>query len=161
MRPILLFTGASANTIDYAIDYLSIYLLGTLFVEISTGLNAFINTQGRPSIAMMSVLIGAFLNIILDPLFIFVFNLGVKGAALATIISQAFSAIWILSFLTSNKASLKLEKKYIKLNKKIIMSILALGISPFIMASTESLVGFVLNSSLKEFGDIYISVHLR
>lgn len=157
MRPILLFTGASANTIDYAVDYLSIYLLGTLFVEISTGLNAFINTQGRPSIAMMSVLIGAFLNIILDPLFIFVFNLGVKGAALATIISQAFSAIWILSFLTSNKASLKLEKKYIKLNKKIIMSILALGISPFIMASTESLVGFVLNSSLKEFGDIYIS----
>lgn len=157
MRPILLFTGASENTINYAIDYLSIYLMGTLFVEISTGLNAFINTQGRPSIAMMSVLIGAIMNIILDPLFIFVFNLGVKGAALATIISQAFSAAWILSFLISNKASLRLEKKYIRINRKIVMSILALGISPFIMASTESLVGFVLNSSLKEFGDIYIS----
>ena len=157
MEPILLFTGASANTLEYAVDYLSIYLLGTIFVEISTGLNSFINAQGRPAIAMFSVLIGALLNIILDPIFIFGFNMGVKGAALATVLSQACSAAWVLTFLFSKRASLPLEKPYMKLDRKIILSILALGVSPFIMASTESLVGFVLNSSLKEFGDIYIS----
>lgn len=157
MEPILLFTGASENTIGYATDYLSIYLLGTLFVELSVGLNTFINTQGRPTIAMYSVLIGAILNIGLDPLFIFTFGMGVKGAALATILSQACSAIWIISFLTSKKASLRLEYRYMKLHKGIILSILALGVSPFIMASTESLVGFVLNSSLEKFGDIYVS----
>lgn len=157
MKPLLLFIGASEHTLGYAVDYLSVYLLGTLFVELSVGLNTFINTQGRPAIAMWSVLIGALLNIALDPLFIFVFDMGVKGAALATIISQACSAVWVLSFLTSRKASLPLDRKYMKPNKKIILSTLALGISPFIMASTESLVGFVLNSSLKEFGDIYIS----
>lgn len=156
MEPILLFTGASENTIGYATDYLSIYLLGTLFVELSVGLNTFINTQGRPTIAMYSVLIGAILNIGLDPLFIFTFG-GVKGAALATILSQACSAIWVISFLTSKKASLRLEYRYMKLHKGIILSILALGVSPFIMASTESLVGFVLNSSLEKFGDIYVS----
>ena len=99
MEPILLFTGASANTLEYAVDYLSIYLLGTIFVEISTGLNSFINAQGRPAIAMFSVLIGALLNIILDPIFIFGFNMGVKGAALATVLSQACSAAWVLTFL--------------------------------------------------------------
>ena len=155
MEPILLFTGASANTLEYAVDYLSIYLLGTIFVEISTGLNSFINAQGRPAIAMFSVLIGALLNIILDPIFIFGFNMGVKGAALATVLSQACSAAWVLTFLFSKRASLPLEKPYMK--RIIFLSILALGVSPFIMASTESLVGFVLNSSLKEFGDIYIS----
>ena len=154
---ILLVFGASSKTIGYALEYMRIYSLGTIFVQLALGLNAFINAQGYAKMGMFTVAIGAICNIILDPIFIFQFSMGVKGAALATIISQAFSAIWILSFLTSNKASLKLEKKYIKLNKKIIMSILALGISPFIMASTESLVGFVLNSSLKEFGDIYIS----
>lgn len=143
MRPVLLFTGASEHTIGYAVDYLSIYLLGTLFVEVSVGLNTFINTQGRPAIAMKSVLIGAFLNIVLDPLFIFTFDMGVKGAALATIISQACSAAWVLSFLTSKRASLRLERRYMKLDKRIVLSILALGVSPFIMASTESLVGFV------------------
>ena len=157
MEPILRFTGASDHTIGYAMDYLSIYLLGTLFVEVSVGLNPFINTQGRPTIAMYSVLIGALLNIILDPLFIFTFQMGVKGAALATILSQACSAIWVLSFLTSSRASLRLERKYMKLNWNVILSILALGVSPFIMASTESLVGFVLNGSLKYFGDIYVS----
>lgn len=157
MEPILLFTGASERTIGYATDYLSIYLLGTLFVELSVGLNTFINTQGRPAIAMYSVLIGAILNIGLDPLFIFTFNMGVKGAALATILSQACCAIWVISFLTSKKASLRLELKYMKLHKGILLSILALGISPFIMSSTESLVGFVLNSSLEKFGDIYVS----
>lgn len=157
MEPILLFTGASEQTLGYATDYLSIYLIGTLFVEISIGLNTFINTQGRPSIAMWSVMIGALLNILLDPLFIFGFNMGVKGAALATIISQAGSAIWVLSFLLSSRASLRLESRYMKPDKKVIGAILALGASPFIMASTESLVGFVLNGSLKTFGDIYVS----
>ena len=154
MKPILLFTGASEQTLGYATDYLSIYLIGTLFVEISVGLNTFINTQGRPGIAMWSVMIGAFLNIMLDPLFIFGFNMGVKGAALATIISQAGSAIWVLS---SSRASLRLEKQDMKPDRKVIGATLALGISPFIMASTESLVGFVLNGMLKTFGDIYVS----
>lgn len=157
MEPILLFTGASERTIGYATDYLSIYLLGTLFVELSVGLNTFINIQGRPAIAMYSVLIGAVLNIVLDPLFIFTFGMGVKGAALATILSQACSAAWTLHFLTSDKASLRLERRYMKLHKGILLSILALGVSPFIMASTESLVGFVLNGTLERFGDIYVS----
>lgn len=157
MEPILLFTGASEHTLGYAVDYLSIYLLGTLFVEVSTGLNSFINAQGRPTVAMCSVLIGALLNIVLDPIFIFWFDMGVKGAALATVLSQACSAVWVLSFLFSRRASLPLERRYMKLEKGIVLSVLALGISPFIMASTESLVGFVLNSSLKEFGDIYVS----
>ena len=157
MESFLMFAGASVHTIGYAKDYLSIYLTGTLFVELSVGLNTFINTQGRPAIAMWSVVIGAVLNIILDPLFIFTFGLGVRGAAWATILSQACSALWVLLFLTSTKASLRLERKYMKLDKKTVLSMLALGVSPFIMASTESLVGFVLNSGLNVFGDIYIS----
>lgn len=157
MEPILLFTGASEQTLGYATDYLSIYLIGTLFVEVSVGLNTFINTQGRPAIAMWSVVIGAVLNILLDPLFIFVFDMGVKGAALATIISQAATAAWVLIFLTSSRASLRLEARYMKPDKKVIAATLALGASPFIMASTESLVGFVLNGTLKTFGDIYVS----
>lgn len=157
MEPILMFTGASEQTIGYATDYLSIYLIGTLFVEISIGLNTFINTQGRPAIAMWSVVIGALLNIILDPFFIFVFDMGVKGAALATIISQMGTAIWVLLFLTSSRASLRLETRFMKPDKKVIGATLALGVSPFIMASTESLVGFVLNGTLKTFGDIYVS----
>ena len=106
---------------------------------------------------MYSVLIGALLNIVLDPIFIFWLDMGVKGAALATVLSQACSAVWVLTFLFSRHASLPLEKRYMTLNRKIILSIFALGVSPFIMASTESLVGFVLNSSLKDFGDIYVS----
>lgn len=157
MEPLLLFAGASSVTLPYAIDYLSIYLYGTLFVQISTGLNSFINAQGRPAIAMWSVLIGALLNIALDPLFIFAFGMGVKGAALATIISEACSSIWILHFLTSPKASLPLQKKYTYLNRKVVGSIIALGLSPFVMASTESFVGFALNGALRDFGDIYIS----
>lgn len=157
MEPILLLVGASENTLQYAVDYLSVYLFGTMFVEISTGLNTFINAQGRPAIAMWSVVIGALLNIVLDPLFIFVFDMGVKGAAIATVLSQACSAIWIIHFLISDKASLRLEKCYLKLHRNIVFAIVALGVSPFIMASTESLVGFVLNGSLKHFGDIYVS----
>lgn len=157
MEPVLLLTGASEHTLGYAEDYLSVYLLGTLFVELSVGLNAFINTQGRPGIAMTSVLIGAAMNIVLDPVFIFGLDMGVKGAALATIRSQACSAGWVLRFLFSRQASLPLERRYMKLDKGIVLSMLALGVSSFIMASTESLVGFVLNGSLKHFGDIHVS----
>ncbi len=157
MEPVLLLTGASEHTLGYAEDYLSVYLLGTLFVELSVGLNAFINTQGRPGIAMISVLIGAAMNIVLDPVFIFGLDMGVKGAALATILSQACSAGWVLRFLFSRQASLPLERRYMKLDKGIVLSMLALGVSPLIMASTESLVGFVLNGSLKHFGDIHVS----
>lgn len=157
MTPILTFSGASAHTIGYARDYLSVYLTGTLFVELSVGLNTFINTQGRPAIAMWSVIIGAVLNIGLDPLLIFGFHMGVKGAAWATVISQACSAVWIIGFLTSNRASLRLQPRHMRWDGAIVRSILALGVSPFIMASTESLIGFVLNSSLKAYGDIYIS----
>lgn len=157
MKPLLLFTGASENTIGYATEYLSIYLLGTIFVQTATGLNSFISIQGRPGIAMCSILIGAALNIVLDALLIFGFGMGVKGAAIATVISQACSAVWVLRFLFSSEASLNLSHKYLKFNSSITLSILGLGISPFIMASTESLVGFVLNGSLKQFGDIYVS----
>lgn len=157
MEPVLLLTGASEHTLGYAEDYLSVYLLGTLFVELSVGMNAFINTQGRPGIAMTSVLIGVAMNIVLDPVFIFGLDMGVKGAALATILSQACSAGWVLRFLFSRQASLPLERRYMKLDKGIVLSMLALGVSPFIMASTESLVGFVLNGSLKHFGDIHVS----
>ncbi len=157
MEPILLLTGASENTLPYAEAYLSIYLLGTVFVNIATGLNPFINSQGRPGIAMWSVLLGAILNIVLDPLFIFAFDMGVKGAAIATVISQATSAIWVLRFLTSSSATLPLEKRFMRLQKRVVAAVVALGVSPFIMACTESLVGFVLNGSLKHFGDIYVS----
>ena len=132
MEPILRFAGASAVTLPYAEDYLSVYLLGTLFVEISTGLNTFINSQGRPNIAMYSVLIGALLNIVLDPIFIFWFDMGVKGAALATILSQACSAWWVLGFLCSDRASLRLQKCYLKFDRRIVGGWLALGVlAPF------------------------------
>ena len=157
MEPILFLTGASENTIGYATDYLSIYLLGTIFVQFSGGLNTFINTQGRPGIAMWSVIIGAVLNIVLDPIFIFVCDMGVKGAAIATILSQAVSALWILRFLTSDRASLRLKRSCLRFERAALLPMLALGVSPFIMTSTESLVGFVLNGTLKHFGDIYIS----
>lgn len=157
MEPLLLLTGASVHTLGYAVDYLSVYLMGTIFVELSTGFNTFINAQGRPAVAMYSVLIGAVLNIALDPLFIFAFGMGVKGAAVATVISQACSAVWVLRFLTSSRASLRIEWRYVRPERKVIVPIVALGVSPFIMASTESLVGFVLNTGLKRFGDIYVS----
>ena len=157
MEPILRLTGASDHTIGYATDYLSIYLAGTLFVQIATGLNNFISCQGRPGIAMWSVLIGAILNIVLDPVFIFVLKMGVAGAAVATVISQFFSAAWVLAFLLSKRASLRILPEFMKPDKDVIWSVVSLGISPFIMASTESLIGFVLNGSLVRFGDIYVS----
>ncbi len=157
MEPILLFTGASENTLPYAVDYLSIYLVGTVFVLIATGLNSFISAQGRPAMAMWAVVIGAFMNIALDYIFIYEMDMGVKGAALATVISQGASATWVLYFLFSNGASLPLVRGFMKLKWGVVGSIMALGVSPFIMASTEALIGFVLNGSLKEYGDIHIS----
>lgn len=156
-KTILFMFGASNETIVYGIDYLNIYLWGTVFVQFVLGLNTFISAQGRAKTAMLSVLIGAVLNIILDPLFIFVFNMGVKGAALATIISQSVSAVWIVSFLLSGKSVIRIKREYIKSDLKSIRQIMALGISPFVMQSTEGIINIVLNRGLQNYGgDIYV-----
>ena len=157
MKDLLLAFGGSEQIIPYAQDYLNIVVPGTLLTSLSFGFNAVMRASGYPKKAMFTMLIGAITNVILDPIFIFWFDMGVKGAALATVLSQACSAAWVLSFLFSRRASLPLEKRNMRLSRKIVFAMLALGISPFIMASTESLVGFVLNSSLKNFGDIYVS----
>lgn len=151
-EPILLAFGASEATIGYALDYLTLYLVGTIFVQIALGLNPYINTQGFAKIGMMTVLIGAVINIVLDPILIFGFNMGVKGAATATVIAQAVSAIWVIYFLFSRKSILKIRKKYLSLDKKISFGIMALGVSPFIMQSTESLVLISMNNQLSRFG---------
>ena len=151
-EPILWAFGASEVTIGYGLDYLSIYLIGTVFVQIALGMNLYINTQGFTKIGMITVMLGAVINIVLDPILIFSLNMGVKGAALATIISQGISAIFILKFLFSKKSILKIRKKYLKINKKLALSMLALGIAPFIMQSTESLVLVSLNNQLARYG---------
>ena len=151
-RDLLLPVGATENTIDYAEQYFSIYAWGTLPVLLVLGLNAFINTQGFATTSMLTVLIGAVTNIILDPIFIFVFDMGVKGAALATITAQAVSAVWGLRFLTGKQTRLRLQRRYARLDWKILGPVLALGVSPFIMQSTESLVNIAFNSSLKAYG---------
>lgn len=156
-EPILLAFGASENTLPFAKDYLEIYLIGTLFVQISIGLNPFISCQGFAKTAMASVIIGAVANIILDPIFIFGLNLGVRGAAFATVISQGISAIWIIRFLASKKSALPLSVKIIRFRPKIIGKISSLGISPFIMQSTESAIFVVFNSGLQKYGgDLYV-----
>lgn len=144
--------GASDGTIGYAKDYLIIYLLGTVFVQIALGMNSFINTQGFAKIGMTTVIIGAIINIALDPIFIFVFDMGVKGAALATILSQFVSAIWVLKFLFGKQSILKIRKKYIIPKAKVLLPILALGVSPFIMQATESVVLISLNNKLSMYG---------
>lgn len=151
-RPLLLLFGASGNTVDMALSYLNIYVSGTIFVQISLGLNAFISTQGFARTSMFTVLIGAVANILLDPLFIFVFHMGVQGAALATILSQALSAAWVLRFLWSKKSKIKIRPRYFRLRAAMILPVMALGVSPFIMQSTESLVSISLNSSLQKYG---------
>ncbi|HSQ88287.1 MATE family efflux transporter [Romboutsia sp.] len=151
-EPILWAFGASEATIGYSLDYLGIYLIGTIFVQIALGMNPFINTQGFAKIGMMTVTIGAVINIALDPILIFGFDMGVKGAALATILAQAVSAIWVLKFLYSEKSILKIRKQYLKPEAKIILPILALGVSPFIMQGTESLVLISLNNKLQMYG---------
>ena len=144
--------GASKNTFGPANDYLSIYLLGTIFVQLTIGLNSFISTQGFTKVSMTTVLIGAITNIVLDPIFIFYFDMGAKGAALATVISQSLSAIWVFKFLRSDKSEIKLKFNQMKIEKTIILSILALGVSPFIMHSTEAVINFVFNSTLQRHG---------
>ena len=151
-EPLLYLFAASDNTINYALDYIGIYSLGTIFVMISLGLNAFITTQGFSKISMLNVIIGAVTNIILDPIFIFGFNMGVKGAALATIISQAVSSFFVVRFLLSKKTRLKLELKYLKLDIKIILSVVSLGLAPFIMQSTEAILNICFNTSLYKYG---------
>ncbi len=151
-KPFLYLIGASDVTYPFAGAYLRIYLLGTLFVQVVIGLNPFITAQGQSKIAMLSVLIGAVLNIALDPVFIFVFKMGVRGAALATIISQFASALWTIRFLSSKKTSLRIHMEYLKPDIKIIGSVAALGVSPFIMQSTESLISVVLSSGLQKYG---------
>lgn len=156
-EPFLYFFGASDATIGYASDYLNIYLLGTLFVQVTVGMNSFITAQGRSGIAMVSVLIGAVLNIVLDPIFIFVFGMGVKGAAIATVISQGVSALWVLSFLMGKKASLRLQISKMRLERTTVKHMMALGISPFIMQSTEAMISLVMNSGLQNFGgDLHV-----
>lgn len=151
-RQMLLLFGASEKTIVYSIQYMSVYVCGTVFVQLALGLNPFITIQGYATTSMMTVLIGAVINIILDPILIFGFNMGVGGAALATVISQAVSAIWVLCFLFGKKSKLRLRRGTIGINPKVICSVMALGLSPFIMQSTESLLNVVLNTSLQRYG---------
>ena len=149
---LLLIFGASENTIEYATSYMKIYRIGTIFVQLTLGLNAFISAQGFAKVSMMTVLIGAIFNIVLDPILIFGFNMGVSGAALATIISQALSMLWILKFLTGKKTTLKIKRKNLSLSKNIVLPSIALGLAPFIMQATESLIAVCFNSSLLKYG---------
>lgn len=151
-RSFLLAFGASENTIEYATSYMRIYALGTIFVQLTLGMNAFITAQGFAKTGMLTVLIGAVCNIVLDPIMIFVLNLGVSGAALATIISQGISTIWVLSFLKSNKSNIRLKKEYMTLEKDIIVPCVTLGLATFIMQASESIISVCFNSSLQRYG---------
>ena len=151
-EPMLLLFGATENTLPYALDYLGIYLTGTLFVELSLGLNFFITAQGFSTVGMATVLIGAVVNIVLDPILIFGFGMGVRGAALATITAQGVSAVWVVCFLLGKRTKLRLQRQFARLDWKVLAPVLALGVSPFIMQSTESLVNIAFNSSLKAYG---------
>ena len=157
-EPILYLFGASDQTFPYANQYLSIYLIGSIFVMVGLGMNSFINAQGFGKIGMMTVLIGAITNIVLDPIFIFNLNMGVQGAALATVISQMLSAIWIILFLTGKHTILKLRIKYMGLKLNHVKEIVSLGMSGFVMSMTNSLVSIVCNSTLQTYGgDLYVA----
>lgn len=149
---LLLMFGASENTIGYATDYMDIYAIGTVFVQLTLGMGAFITAQGFANIGMMTVIIGALSNILLDPIFIFGCKMGVKGAALATIISQAVSCIWVLTFLLGKKTHLKLKRNNMKIDGKLVFPCVALGLSAFIMQSSESVISVCFNSSLLKYG---------
>ena len=151
-RDLLMAFGASENTIEYGVRYMNIYALGTVFVEITLGMNAFITAQGFAKTGMLSVLIGAVANIILDPVFIFGLDMDVQGAALATIISQALSCIWVVRFLCGKKTYLKIRKANLRLSPKIIFPCLALGVATFIMQASESVISVCFNSSLQKYG---------
>lgn len=152
LEPILWAFGASSNTIGYAMEYMGVYVWGTVFVQISLGMNMFITSQGFAKTSMFTVVIGAALNIALDPVFIFVFDMGVRGAAIATVLSQAVSAVWVMLFLTGRRTTLKIRARCMVLRWKVLLPVLALGVSPFIMQSTESLLSVVLNTSLLKYG---------
>ncbi len=149
---LLLAFGASDNTIKYAVDYMNIYAIGTLFVQLTLGMNTFITAQGFTTVSMVSVLIGAVCNIVLDPIFIFYYHMGVKGAALATIISQAISCIWVVLFLCGKRTQLHLKKSNMRLRSGIIMPCIALGAAAFIMQASESIISICFNSSLLHYG---------
>ncbi|WP_283672989.1 MATE family efflux transporter [Butyricicoccus sp. Marseille-Q5471] len=151
-EPLLMLFGASENTLPYAMDYLNIYVLGTIFVMTALGLNGFITAQGKSSVAMKTVLIGAGLNVVLDPVFIFVFGMGVRGAAVATVISQAVSALWVVRFLASPKSELRLRREHLKPRKELLLPAIALGAAPFVMQATESLLTITFNRSLLTYG---------
>lgn len=151
-KKLLLFFGASENTVQYAWDYLKIYAAGTVFVQLTLGLNAFISTQGFAIVSMKTIMIGAVLNILLDPIFIFAMNMGVQGAALATILSQAVSSIWVISFLCGKKTILKIRTKNMILKPAVFLPCIALGLSPFIMQFTESIISVCFNTSLLKYG---------
>ena len=158
-EPVLWLTGASAETFRYADDYLSVYLIGTVFVLTGVGMNPFINAQGFARTGMMTVLIGALLNIVLDPVFIFVLRLGVRGAALATVISQACSSLWVLRFLTGKRALIPLKWADLRLRREIVGRILGLGTAGFVMSFTNSAVSFFYNNGLARLGgDTYVAV---
>ncbi len=151
-KDLLLAFGASENTIGYATDYMQIYAFGTLFVQLTLGMNSFITAQGFTTVSMVSVVIGAVCNISLDPVFIFGFHMGVKGAALATILSQGISMIWVVLFLCGSKTQLHLRTKYMRLEPKVILPCVALGLAAFIMQASESIVSVCFNSSLLRYG---------
>lgn len=151
-RDLLLAFGASPDTIEFAVGYMDIYATGTIFVQLTLGMNAFITAQGFSKTSMYTVLIGAVSNIILDPVFIFGFDMGVRGAALATIISQCISCVWVLFFLSSEKTILKLKKENMHLKAKVILPCLALGLAAFIMQSSESIISVSFNTSLLKYG---------
>ncbi|MBC8536096.1 MATE family efflux transporter [Clostridiales bacterium BX7] len=151
-RPLLMMFGASEDTVVYATQYITIYLVGTVFVQIALGLNSFINTQGYAKTGMLTILIGACLNIVLDPIFMFALDMGVQGAALATILSQAVSAAWVLQFLFGKRSKLRIRAANLRLKKEYILPVLALGMAPFVMQATESLLNIVLNANLQAQG---------
>ena len=151
-RDLLLAFGASENTIDYAASYMSVYAIGTIFVQLTLGMNSFVTAQGFTKVSMLSVLIGAVANIILDPIFIYALDMGVKGAALATIISQALSCVWVVSFLCGNKTLLRLKRSNLTVSPKIVLPCIALGSAAFIMQGSESVISVCFNSSLLKYG---------
>ncbi|MDD6681762.1 MAG: MATE family efflux transporter [Clostridiales bacterium] len=158
-RPVLFLFGASEVSYYYADEYLKIYLLGTFFSMITTGLNTYINAQGFPKVGMMTTVIGAVINIVLDPIFIFLLDMGVQGAALATVISQGVSALWVLKFLTGKKAILRLKKEYIRINGARTRRIASLGITGFVMSANSSLVQIACNNQLQLYGgDLYVGI---
>ncbi len=157
-RPLLHFLGASSDTIGFAEEYLTVYLFGTLSVQLTLGLNQYVSCQGFAKVAMATVCIGAVLNIVLDPLFIYCLDMGCKGAALATICSQSVSAVWIFCFFFGRRSILRLRRAYLRLDRRILLPVLALGMGPFILQSTECLVPLTLNAGMQYYGnDAYVS----